>query len=544
MTQARPAGLGRAAALMASGSLVSRMLGFVRNALLGLCIGGMGAVSDAFQTANTLPNTIFILLQSGVLTAVLMPQLTRALRRERDGDKMTDALLTMIFVLIGGVTVLAMVFAGPLVSLMQLRGGAHALGVAFAYWCLPQIFFYALYAVLSQVLNVRDRFGLVMWTPALANLVQIAGMAVFLVLFTRPDVTTAWTPEQFTPAMIAVLAGSATLGIVVQALPLAVALPRAGYRWRPTLRLRGYGFRSAGRVAVWMATAVGIAQLGGIATQAAINAVASAARTAGEIVAGQFVYQQAFTIFMVPHGVITVSLLTALLPRMTRAVQDHDTEALRADLGQGLTMPLVAMVPITGLLVALALPASRLLNPGLDLASVQAIAAAFALMSLGLVGYAVVALQQRYATAREDGRTYLTFQVIVTAIQVIVAGLILTLPASWAVLTVAAGQTLSNGVAAVVFLIVAQRQVGGLPLRAVAGLTLRLLGAAVPAALAAFGVVIGVAQLLGMGLLGALVACLVGAVGFGLVFLGLARLLRIGQVNDLVAGLARRLRRG
>ena len=543
MTEGRTPGLGRATALMASGSMVSRMLGIVRNAMLGLCIGGMGAVSDAFQTANTLPNTIFILLQSGVLTAVLMPQLTRALRREGDGDKMTDALLTMIFVLIGGVTVLALVFAGPLVSLMQLRGGAHALGVAFAYWCLPQIFFYALYAVLSQVLNVREKFGLVMWTPALANLVQIAGMVVFLILFTRPDVTTAWSPEQFTPTMIAVLAGSATLGIVVQALPLALALPRAGYRWRPTLRLRGYGFRSAGRVAVWMATAVGIAQLGGIATQAAINAVASAARTAGEVVPGQFVYQQAFTIFMVPHGVITVSLLTALLPRMTRAVQDRDIAALRADVGQGLTMPLVAMVPITGLLVALALPASRLLNPGLDLASVQAIAASFALMSLGLVGYAIVALQQRYATAREDGRTYLIFQAIVTGIQVLVAAAILALPFAWGVTAVAAGQTLSNGVAAVVFLIVAQRQVGGLPLRKLARLLGVLLLAAVPAGLAAYGLVGPVTGWLGLGLLGGLVALAAGALGFGLVFLALAKLLRIEQVTALISGVTRRLRR-
>ena len=228
MTQARPSGLGRAATLMASGSLVSRALGIVRNALLGVCIGGMGAVSDAFQTANTLPNTIFMLLQSGVLTAVLMPQLTRALRREGDGKAMTDALLTAIFALVGVVTVVAMACADPLVTLMGLRGPAHALGVAFAYWCLPQIFFYALYAVLSQVLNVRDRFGLVMWTPAFANLVQIAGMGVFLALFTRGA-----PPQEWSPLMVGVLAGSATLGIVVQALPLAFALPRAGYRWQP-----------------------------------------------------------------------------------------------------------------------------------------------------------------------------------------------------------------------------------------------------------------------------------------------------------------------
>ncbi|HRL48819.1 MAG TPA: lipid II flippase MurJ [Propioniciclava sp.] len=538
MTQARPSGLGRAATLMASGSLVSRALGIVRNALLGVCIGGMGAVSDAFQTANTLPNTIFMLLQSGVLTAVLMPQLTRALRREGDGKAMTDALLTAIFALVGVVTVVAMACADPLVTLMGLRGPAHALGVAFAYWCLPQIFFYALYAVLSQVLNVRDRFGLVMWTPAFANLVQIAGMGVFLALFTRGA-----PPQEWSPLMVGVLAGSATLGIVVQALPLAFALPRAGYRWRPTWRLRGYGFRAAGKVAVWMGVAVVIAQLGGVATQAAINVVAGRARAAGEIVAGLFVYQQAFTIFMVPHGVITVSILTALLPRMTRAVQEGDVGALRGDLDRGLALPLVTMVPISALLVALALPASRILNPWLDLASVEAIASAFAVMSVGLVAYAVVGLQQRYSTAREDGRTYLVFQGIVTVIQVVFAAAILALAPGWGVTMVAVGQTVSNGVAALVFLVVAQRQTGGLPLRRLAGLTARLLGAAVPAGLAAFGLLHVVIGWLGLGIVGSLVALALGALGFGLVFLGLAALLRIHQVTDAVRGGVRRLRR-
>ncbi|WP_454228429.1 murein biosynthesis integral membrane protein MurJ [Propioniciclava flava] len=538
MTSASPAGLGRAATLMASGSMVSRVLGIVRNAMLGLCIGGMGAVSDAFQTANTLPNTIFMLLQSGVLTAVLMPQLTRALRREADGKAMTDALLSAIVALVGVVTVLAVLFADPLVALMGLRGTAHGLGVAFAYWCLPQIFFYGIYAVLSQVLNVRDRFGLVMWTPALANVVQIAGMAVFLGLFAR-----GLPPEEWSPLMVAVLAGSATLGIVAQALPLVFALPKAGYRWRPTWRLRGYGFRTAGKVAGWMGMAVVIAQVGGVATLAAINLVSERARVAGDIVAGQFVYTQAFTIFMVPHGVITVSILTALLPRMTRAVQEGNVGALRGDLERGLTVPLVAMVPITAALVALALPASRILNPGLDLASVEAIATAFALMSVGLVAYAMVGLQQRYSTAREDGRTYFVFQIVVTVIQLLVAAGIQFLPPAWGVTVVALGQTVSNGVAALVFLVVAQRQTGGLPLRRLGGLAARLVGAAVPAGGAAYALVQVVAGWLGWGVFGALVALAVGAVAFVAVFLGLAWVLRIDHVTTMVRAGARRLRR-
>ncbi|QIK72938.1 hypothetical protein G7070_12515 [Propioniciclava coleopterorum] len=110
-------------------------------------------------------------------------------------------------------------------------------------------------------------------------------------------------------------------------------------------------------------------------------------------------------------------------------------------------------------------------------------------------------------------------------------------------IVVAIGQTLSNGVAAVVFLIVAQRQVGGLPLRMLAGLALRLLGAAVPAGLAAFGIAHLAFGAWGGGVLVSLGVCAVAAACFGLAFLALARLLRVTQVTDLVAGVTRRLRR-
>lgn len=521
---------------MASGSLVSRVLGVVRTAMLGACVGGMTAASSAFQVANNLPNTLFMLLNSGVLTALLIPQITRALAREDGGKRSIDALLTASFGLILIVTVVATVLAAPLVWAFSLRGDVAQLATAFAYLCLPQIFFYAAYAIWSQVLNVQGKFGLVMWTPALANLVQIAGMAWFLAAFpAKAD------PAQWTPLMIVVLAGTSTLGIVVQALTLLPALRRIGYRWRPNFTVRGHGFRSSAKVATLMLVAVIFAQVGGWLTQAAIGAVWQHAHDAGHLVPGPFVYYQAFTIFMVPHGIITVSILTGLLPRMTKAWQRGDVADLRGDVDRGLRLPLIAMVPITCAAVALALPGCHLLNPALDVGSVLSIAITFSLMALGLLPYAVVGLQQRYSTAREDGGTYLVFQLIVTGIQVAVAGLILVLPWQFGVVTVAAGQTLSNAIAALIFLLLAQRQLGGLPLRRLGALTGRLLAASVPAATFTGLTVVLIQGALDFSLATSLLELIVGGAVFGVTFLALARYVHIAEINAPVDALARRL---
>nr|NLI48923.1 murein biosynthesis integral membrane protein MurJ [Propionibacterium sp.] len=531
-----PDSLGRSSALMASSSMVSRVLGIVRNALLGACIGGMTGASSAFQTANTLPNTIFFLLSAGVLTAVLIPQLTRALERPDGGDEAVDALLTAAFVLMGAVTLVATALAGPLIVLFGLQGSVRDLGIAFAYLCLPQIFFYGAYAVWSQVLNVHGRFGVTMWTPALANVVQILGMAIFLRMFVPQAPAEHWTPP-----MIWLLAGASTLGIVVQAVALLPALRAVGYRWRPNWRLRGHGFRSSGRVAGFVVTAVLLAQVGGAITQAALNTVSERERLAGSAVPGINVYFLAFQLFMVPHGIVTVSILTALLPRMTRSAQRGDLAGLRADVGRGLTLPLLAMVPLTFAAIALALPGASLLNPGLDAASQRAIALAFSLMALGLVPYGVVALQQRFATAREDGRAFLGYQLIVTAVQLGVAGLILTLPGALGVPAVSLGQTVGNALAAALFLRLAARRLGGVPLRPLGRLAGRLCVASAPPALAAWALAALLRQLLGPGLPTELAALVGGGLLFVGAFLGMAHLTGLHEPGLLLGPRAARL---
>lgn len=535
-TQPETTSIGRASALMASGSIVSRVLGIVRNALMVACVGAEASASVAFNTANTLPNQIFALLQGGLLTTLLLPQLTKALGREDGGEQTADALVTWAIAAIVGVTAVSLALAQPIAMALQLAGPTLQLGVTFAFWCLPQILFYGLYTVWSQVLYARGRFAATMWTPVLANVVQIVGMSVFLVRFAKSPDAELWTPQ-----MVALLGGTFTLGIAVQALALVPSLRASGYRWRPRFELRGHGFRATARLASWTIAAVTIAQLGGFVTTAAINAVAG---VAGHVLVPNItVYQQAFQMFFVPHGIITITILTAAFPRMARAAQTADVDALRAQVVTALRLPLTAMVPITLAAIALSLPGMAVTNPSMTPVEVRHTAIAFSLMALGLIPYAVAGLQQRYSMAREDGRTNLMFTAIVTGIQVAAALAIPLLPSGVGVYVVASGMTLGNTVAAIVFLHRTQTQLGGLPFRELLSLVGRLALAAVPAAILAALAVAGLGGWFrpgwGVSLLQLAVGGAVFAIAFGLV----AKRLHIGEIEALIGRLAGRFAR-
>lgn len=536
---ARVVNLGRASVGMASASLVSRVLGVVRNAMLVACVGAMTGASQAFQTANTLPNLVFMLLSGGVLTAVLIPEITRAMARDDGGREIVDRLLTASFGLVAIVTIVATVAAAPLITLFNLTGPVRDLGIFFAYLCLPQILFYGVYAILGQVLNAHDRFAAFMWTPVLANVVQIAGMAVFLFQYVGRQ-----PAEQWTPAMVWLLAGTSTLGIAVQAVALVPALRGTGFRFTPRWGWRGYGFRRPFVVASWTITAVLIAQLGGVLVQIAINTAWRAADTAGQSVAGIMVYTLAFQVFMVPHSIVTTSILTALYPRLARAANAGDTGRVRADVVRGLELPAAIMVPTSLAAVALAAPGLKVVTPSLEPADVAALALAFSIMALGLWPYGIAALQQRYALAHGDGRANLQFQVLVTAVQLVSAALAaFVVPPLWAVAAICAGQTIGNAAASVWFLARTQRRLGGLPLRRLGWLVARLVAASAPAAVTAWLVVDLLVRRVGEGWVGSLVQLVAGGMAYMVVFALLAVAFRITEVTGVAARLLGRLAR-
>jgi len=317
---------------MASGTMVSRILGFVRNAMLIAAVGATaGGVGAAFQTANTLPNTVFNLLASGIFDAVLVPQIVGAIKRRHDGDTYVNRLLTLAGTVLFVVTFLTMVLA-PLLVMITAAGyteDIRNLAILFSLLCLPQLFFYGLYNLLGELLNAREIFGPYMWAPVVNNVVGIAGLGLFLVIWGgAPD---GGIPAgDVTGAQFWVLAGSATLGVICQALCLLWPMRRAGISFKPDFHFRGTSFGSMPRVAGWTFATLGVSQVGVLSTN---NLAAMADGFIGRNgaqggVVGILAYSTAFMIFMVPQSLITVSLTTAIFTRMAGAVADGDDKAV------------------------------------------------------------------------------------------------------------------------------------------------------------------------------------------------------------------------
>jgi putative peptidoglycan lipid II flippase len=525
---------------MAAGTVTSRLLGFVRASLLAGVVG-VGLAGDAFDVANSLPNQFYLLLAGGVLNAVLVPQITKAATHDDGGHEFVNRLLTLAITLMLGATVIVTAAAPLLVRLFSQGWSPETLGLAtaFALICLPQVFFYGLYTLFGQVLNARGHFAAYMWAPALANIVAILGLLYLRGAF-RPK-----TPvHQWTPQMIWVLGGTATLGVVVQAAVLLIPLHRSGFRFRPVWGFRGVGLRSASTVALWTFAAVGVSQLGFIVTSKVLTHANDLLVDADRSPLGKVAYSLAFLLFMLPHSLITVSLVTALFTRISEAAHRRDTAEVVADLGRGLRMPAVLLVPITAGAAVLGFPAVHVLFPGNTEAEARGIAQVMTAMMLGLVPFGWFYLVQRVYYAYENAKTPFHLQLVVTGVATATNLFATTVDPGRTAVVVGLGQSASNVVAALIGFWLLRRDLGTLGLRSTVRMYVRMAVASAVAALAAWAALWVLEPWLPGGRAGAVVELLVGGALFLALALGLARLMRVGEVTQLLDPVLRRVRRG
>lgn len=543
-TTAGEENVGRASAAMAAGSIVSRVLGVVRQSLITLAIG-QGLVANAFTTANTLPNIIYLLIAGGVLNSVLVPQLVKASENPDGGREYTDQLLTLAVGGLLAITVAATAAAGLLVRAyaQELTGSLLNLAVFFAVITLPQIFFYGLYALLGQVLNTRGRFAAFGWAPAIANLVAIIGLLAFMRLFQGHVTAAEWTPE-----MVWWFAGTATLSIVAQAAILVVPLWRSGFRWRPRFGVRGIGLAATSRVAGWALGALLVSQVSYlVASQVMWHATGSddVAHGAGQVfIAGTTIYANAFLVFMVPHGLVTVSLVTAMYPRIARAARADDRPGLTRDYARALTLPAALTIPASVALLVFAVPIMGLLFSSKDPAEIPAAGAALACLAMGVLPFGVDIINQRVFYAFEAGRFAFTEQVIATLTATCVAlGALIARP-EWTVPIIAIGVVLSATAAAAYGMLRVRRFIGGYRARTIVRTWVRMLLASAGAGYVAWGVVIILTKALaGFGRVGYAVILLVGGMIFAVVYLLVARLLRVEEIAVIAAPVINRLDR-
>jgi putative peptidoglycan lipid II flippase len=527
-------------AVMAAGTLTSRVLGVVRVAVLAWAIG-VGFTADPFSVANTLPNNLFILIGGGVLNAILVPQIVRAATHSDGGQEYVDRLVTLAIAILGGATLLATAGAPVLIRLYE--DGWHAeqvsLATGFALWCLPQIFFYGLYTIYGQILNARGSFGPFMWAPVVNNVVAIAGCVVFVGLYGSGGRRASW----WGAGPVAVLAGTATFGVVAQALVLIPALRRAGYRWRPRWGVRGMGMRTAGTVAGWTFGGVVVGQLAFLLiSQLSTNAAATAAARGGSG-RGRAVWDNAYLLFFLPHSLAAVSLVTAVFTRMAAAAGSGRTDDVRADVSLGVRLTGVATVISTVAFVVLGRDLARAVffkSPPQQTDDIALVAGA---MVLGLVAFSATYMFSRAYYAYEDARTPFVVQVVVVLVWT--AGSVAAaqvLPADWVTPGIGLAMSLGNVVGVVLAGALLRRRLGGLDGARLVRTHVQLLVAALTAGVVAWFAGSSLHALLGVGTAASILVLVIAGGALVAVYAGMLRLMRVEEFALISKPLLRRVR--
>ncbi|WEG08958.1 murein biosynthesis integral membrane protein MurJ [Microbacterium horticulturae] len=529
-------GIGRASVLIGAGTVVSRLSGFVRQWIMVIALGGtLTAAGNAFAVANGLPNAIYAIVSTGLLAAVVVPQIVQAAAHEDGGTAFISKLFTLGTVALLVVTAIAMVCAPLLVQLYAQGFSAEqrALATAFAYWCLPQILFYGLYALVGEALNARNIYGPFTWAPIVNNIVSIAGFGLFLLLFGPLGDVVAWTPTT-----IALMGGTATVGIIVQALVLFLFWPKTGLRIRPDFRWRGMGLNRIGRLAGWTFLMVLLAQLAGIVQSRVLSEAAKGH-------AGVFAGQNAWLLYMIPYSLIVLSIGTPYFTRLSEHAAAGRHEEVRADIGRSIRTVGVFIVFATFALAAASIPTSRLFTD--DARTAPVLALVLVAYLIGLVPNAVQFTIQRTFYMYNDTRTPFLFTIVQAGIVALTAWLSgLFIPIEYLAASVALGQSLAAIVQLVLATWLLRRKIGHLGTRSwMLGLT-RFVIAGVPAAAVGWVVFLlsgGVGGWMTAGTGLAIVgSCVIGVVAL-VVYVALLALLRAPELRSALDTVRRVVRR-
>lgn len=537
--------------LMALGTFFSRITGFLRASLLAAAIG-VSLQAEVFNVANTIPNSLYILVAGGVFNAVLVPQLVRAIKSDPDGgDAYADRVVTLGALVLAGVSAI-LVLTAPLVLRVMVDGSfftdpnlapQRESLIHFARWCLPQIFFYGMFVLLGQILNARGRFGPMMWAPIANNAIAIAVIVTYLVAYAHEPAAGGYTTTQ------EVLLGlGSTVGIAVQALLLLPYLAAAGVRIRPRFDFRGTGLGHTLRLGMWTVGFVVVNQLAFYVMVHRATAGTAAVVRGATSASGFTVYSNAFLLTQVPHSIVTVSLATAVMPVVAGLAADGRFAEVGAEMARTLRLVLALIVPFGVALLALGPAlATVMFSWGQAAGDTGSLGLTLVAFAPGLVLFSVHYVVLRGFYALEDTRTPFFIQCAIAAVNIAFAiGLTLAVQPRLVAPALALAYGASYAVGAVAASTVLSRRVADFDAGRLAGFAARVAGAALPAALLSWAAVHGL-QAGGLDVSSKrdslVLLCAGGLVGV-LAYVAAARALRIHEVASILrmAG-ARRLRR-
>jgi murein biosynthesis integral membrane protein MurJ len=522
---------------MAVGTLVSRGTGFVRTLVLIYALGS-GFVGNAYNTANNLPNTVYYLMLGGVFTSVIVPLLVRAAQRDPDrGEAYAQRIFTLGAITLLGVTVLATALAAPIVLAYGgggITGNPRTAMIIWSYWFMPQIFFYGMSSLIGAVLNTRGSFAAPMWTPAINNIavIVIGGLYIAGGLNGSPD--------SISSGGIELLAVGTTAGLLLQTACLFPSLRRVGFRWRPQLGFRPGELGEIRQMAGWMSAYVVTQWAGTTVVTILANHVSKHDSTHGYTA-----YATGWQLFQLPYAIIGISVITAILPRMSEHANVRRYSLVRNDFSTGVRLASVIIVPAAIYLAVLGAPlAEFLLAHGKNetVADAQYIGLVFGLLSLGLMPYMLTQLQLRIFYSFQDSRMAALIGLFTMTVGIIGDLIVFaTMPAGDVVAGMAVVYGLSNLVGAITGWIIILFRVGSLDGWSVARSLTRMHLAAVPGLLFILLVMYGFGHVLtNPGRMYGLAVTVIGGGGAVLLYAVCARKLRVAEFGFLMRTIAGR----
>ncbi|MDP9328075.1 MAG: murein biosynthesis integral membrane protein MurJ, partial [Actinomycetota bacterium] len=467
----------RNTALMSAGTALSRITGFLRLSVAAWALGNLG-VANAYNRANTTPNVIYELALGGILTSVFVPVFVEWLhtRGREEAWDVARRVLTLALVVLGVIAVLGALLA-PQIMRLYFSRTPHAeqgiaLGTFFLRWFMPQVVFYGIGAVAGGLLNAHRRFAAPMFAPILNNLSVIATMIVFAtVQHGDPRIAS------LTLAQKMVLGAGTTAGVAAMTLALWPSLRSVGFRWHLRFDWGHEAVRRLARLASWVVVYV-------VANQVAFLVVlVLSGREQGWFT----VYSYAFILFSLPHAIFTVSIFTALLPRMSAAWATGKPGEVRSLLSRGIRDMSVIVVPASLGYLAIAHPITRAILRHGEFTSADAELTARVLQAfaLGLPFFSGFQLLTRTFYAMQDSRTPALVNVAAAGVN-IAANLFFLEVAGFGVVGLALGHAMSYLFSATVCMLLLRRRLGGLDGEAIARALARIVPAAGLSALAAF----------------------------------------------------------
>ena len=408
----------KASSIMALGTIASRVTGLIRNLMLAALLG-TAILGDTYNVANTMPNILYNLLIGGALTAVFVPQIVRSLRDSDQGSAFISRLFSVTVTFLFALTVIGILLSPQLVNIYapEYAGSKEFdITVTLMRYCLPQIFFLGLFALLGQIANAKDRFGPMMWAPVINNLLAIA--LFYFLLVSRGDLSVANISSQD----LLWLGLGTTAGYLAQALILFPVVIKSGVKLSLRFDWANSQIIKSFKLASWSFAYAMISQLSylvtiNIATSAAVKSAAEGISTG----VGYTPYANAYLILILPHSIITVSIVTALLPKLSNLVIDKKYQAISDSMSLTMRLMGIFIIPAAVLFLFFGDVIAKVLYFGIPTDDANYLGLTLSAFALGLIPVSINLVLLRGLNAFENLKSQVVGNLIMNIISVVLS---------------------------------------------------------------------------------------------------------------------------